>query len=62
MRAPHVVNAADGVKVLATVDDKIAAVEQGNMLATTFHPELTDNLAFHRYFVEKLTGNLSSPS
>jgi len=62
IRAPHIAGATAGVRVLATVDDKIVAVEQDNMLATAFHPELTDNLAFHRYFVEKLTGNPSSPS
>lgn len=54
IRAPYVVKAGAAVQVLATVDDKIVAVEQSNMLATAFHPELTDNLEFHRYFIAKV--------
>ncbi|CQR70783.1 Glutamine amidotransferase subunit PdxT [Sporomusa ovata DSM 2662] len=53
IRAPYVAKAGPNVKVLATVADKIVAVEQGNMLATAFHPELTGNLEFHKYFVAK---------
>lgn len=53
IRAPYVVKAGPTVKVLATVAEKIVAVEQGNMLATAFHPELTGNLEFHKYFVAK---------
>jgi 5'-phosphate synthase pdxT subunit len=62
IRAPYVVSAGADVKVLATVDDKIIAVEQNNMLATAFHPELTTNLVFHSYFVEKVKRTKSSPS
>ncbi|XWE59805.1 pyridoxal 5'-phosphate synthase glutaminase subunit PdxT [Sporomusa sphaeroides] len=54
IRAPYVVKAGPGVEILATVADKIVAVEQSNMLATAFHPELTSNLEFHRYFVAKV--------
>lgn len=53
IRAPYVAKVGPNVKVLATVADKIVAVEQGNMLATAFHPELTGNLEFHKYFVAK---------
>lgn len=48
------------VKVLATIkhprskEDHIVAVEQGNLLALTFHPELTDNTVWHEYFIRKL--------
>lgn len=62
IRAPYVVSAGAAVKILAAVDDKIVAVEQDNMLATAFHPELTASLVFHRYFVEKVRGSKSSPS
>ena len=53
IRAPYVEQTGPGVKVLATVDNKIVAVEQARMLATAFHPELTSNLEFHKYFVSK---------
>jgi len=52
IRAPYVEKAEDGAEVLAELDGKIIAVRQGNMLATSFHPELTDDLSFHRYFAD----------
>ncbi len=55
IRAPYVEKAGSSVKILATVADKIVAVEQANMLATSFHPELTGNLDFHKYFVAKVS-------
>lgn len=41
------------VKVLGRLssDNSIVAVQQGNMMATCFHPELTDDLRWHLYFV-----------
>ncbi len=38
-------------RVLARCEEKIVAVRQGNMLATAFHPELTDDLRLHEYFL-----------
>ncbi len=54
IRAPYVENSWDGVKALIEIDGNIVACRQGNMLATAFHPELTDDLSFHRYFVDKM--------
>lgn len=54
IRAPYVESAEASVTILATVDSKIVAVEENNMLATAFHPELTGNLAFHSYFAAKV--------
>jgi len=51
IRAPWVDNVGDKAQIIATVDDRIAAVRQDNMLATSFHPELTTDLSFHKYFV-----------
>ena len=55
IRAPAIVDTGDGVEVLATVpgrgEDVIAAVRQGNILATAFHPELTDDLRWHALFL-----------
>jgi 5'-phosphate synthase pdxT subunit len=42
------------VEVLASIHGHPVAVRQGNILATSFHPELTENYEIHRYFVEEL--------
>jgi 5'-phosphate synthase pdxT subunit len=53
IRAPKIVRAGDGVRVLLRLDDYIAAAEDDRILVTVFHPELTPSLAFHRYFARK---------
>jgi len=54
IRAPLIERVRDGVEVLARLDDgAIIAARQGNLLATAFHPELTEDDRFHRYFVEE---------
>ena len=52
IRAPYVESAGKGVEVLAEHKGKIVAVKQGHMLATAFHPELTDDLRIHAYFLD----------
>lgn len=52
IRAPWVERVWDDAQVIASISGRIAAVKQGNMLATSFHPELTEDLSFHRYFLE----------
>jgi 5'-phosphate synthase pdxT subunit len=53
IRAPVISSVGPGVEILATLDDgTIVAAQQGNMLATAFHPELTNDTRFHRYFLE----------
>jgi 5'-phosphate synthase pdxT subunit len=67
IRAPAVRSAGPDVQVLATVQrdgaEKAApvAVRQGQVMATSFHPELTDDTRFHRYFLEMVqqTGSTS---
>jgi pyridoxal 5'-phosphate synthase pdxT subunit len=51
IRAPIVESVKRGVQVLSKVDGSPVAVKQGKMLACTFHPELTEDLRFHRYFL-----------
>ena len=46
----------DGVEVLAKHEGHIVAAQQGNLMATTFHPELTGDPRIHRYFVEQVVG------
>lgn len=52
IRAPRVVAAGPGVDVLARLDGDIVFVRQNNLLAAAFHPELTDDLRVHRYFLD----------
>jgi 5'-phosphate synthase pdxT subunit len=52
IRAPKVESAKKKVEVLAELEDgTIVAVRQGNLLATAFHPELSPDDRFHRFFV-----------
>ena len=52
IRAPLVESVGNGVDILATLDDgTIVAARQGNLLATSFHPELTADTRLHQYFV-----------
>ena len=52
IRAPFISKVNNSVKILASFDDKIVAVEEGNLLATAFHPELTGDTRFHEYFLK----------
>jgi 5'-phosphate synthase pdxT subunit len=55
IRAPVVETVGAGVNVLSALDDgRIVAVEQGNLLGTSFHPEITGELRFHEYFLDKI--------
>lgn len=57
IRSPWVTNTlGNDVKLLAKFSERIVAVEQKNMLATAFHPELTDDTRFHCYFLKKVVG------
>ncbi len=53
IRAPKIVRTGDGVRVLLSMTDYVAAAEDEQILVTVFHPELTPSLAFHRYFARK---------
>lgn len=52
IRAPYIVDIDEKVDLLHKVDGNIVAVRQGNMLATSFHPELTNDTTFHEYFIK----------
>jgi len=55
IRAPSIKRVGEGVEVLATLDEGvIVAARQGNLLATAFHPELTEDARFHRYFLNMI--------
>ncbi len=56
IRAPLIESVGAGVEVLARVEkdtaEVIVAAQQGNLLVTSFHPELSNDDRFHRYFVK----------
>ncbi len=53
IRAPVIERVGEGVEVLARLEDgRVVAARQGKLLATSFHPELTDDSRFHRYFLQ----------
>lgn len=59
IRAPWIEKVGNGVSVLAEYQGKIVAVRQNNILVTSFHPEFTDDLAVHQYFVEMVKKTLT---
>ncbi|MGN1096754.1 MAG: pyridoxal 5'-phosphate synthase glutaminase subunit PdxT [Christensenellales bacterium] len=54
IRAPYIAETYGNTKVLAKVDDKIVAAREGNQLVTAFHPELTDDVSVHEYFIDMI--------
>lgn len=52
IRAPIIESVSGNAKVLATLEDsRIVAAQEGHLLATSFHPELTGDARFHEYFI-----------
>jgi len=56
IRAPWIESVGDGIEVLARHDGHIVAARQGDLMATTFHPELTGDPRVHRYFLDSIIG------
>lgn len=54
IRAPFFEDVGPGVEVLAELGGKVVAARADNVLVTAFHPELTDDVRFHRYFLEEV--------
>ena len=51
IRAPSVTEVGDNVEILSEFDNKIVAVKQGNIIGTSFHPELTQDVSLHKYLL-----------
>jgi len=51
IRAPSIIETGRNIEVISKFNEKIVAVKQGKILGTSFHPELTDDLSLHKYFV-----------
>lgn len=52
IRAPKILSVGEGVKVLLKYHNEPVLVQENNTLAGTFHPELTQSLNVHKYFIE----------
>ena len=62
IRAPVVIRVGQQVKTLASLPNgRAVAVCQGNLMATAFHPELTDDTRLHQYFLELAADPLGQP-
>jgi 5'-phosphate synthase pdxT subunit len=57
IRAPYITTARSDVRILATVNGTKVAAENKNILVTAFHPELTEDLSVHQYFLRKILMN-----
>jgi 5'-phosphate synthase pdxT subunit len=51
IRAPIVTRLGEGVEELARYEEKVVAVRRGNLIGTSFHPELTDDTRMHKWFL-----------
>ncbi len=54
IRAPAVIDVGKGVQVISKFNEKTVAVKKGNIICTAFHPELTEDLSLHKYFVSTI--------
>jgi pyridoxal 5'-phosphate synthase pdxT subunit len=52
IRAPRIIRSGPAVDVLASFEDDPVLVREGMNLAASFHPELTENLEIHSYFLD----------
>ncbi|MFN2128748.1 MAG: pyridoxal 5'-phosphate synthase glutaminase subunit PdxT [Anaerolineales bacterium] len=55
IRAPRIVKTGNDVRTLALHNGEAVLVANKKIMAATFHPELTDNLEIHKYFISKFT-------
>ena len=58
IRAPSITDVGKNVEIISKFNEKIVAVKQGNILATSFHPELTTDISMHKYFVKLVQQNI----
>ncbi len=54
IRAPYIVRSGPDVRIMARYDGTAVMAREGNVLACSFHPELTDDVRIHRHFVEMI--------
>ncbi len=54
IRAPQIVETGAGVEILGRFNGQPVVVRQGDALASTFHPELTESVQIHRFFIDEV--------
>jgi len=54
IRAPKILSAGKNVEVLARFNDEMVLVRDNNVMVSSFHPELSDDLRIHRYFINMI--------
>ena len=59
IRAPYIESVDENVEILSTVDGNIVAAQEGNILVTSFHPELTEDLRLHKYFINIVSKSIN---
>lgn len=57
IRAPYITTVGSNVTILKKVRKNIVAAKEKNVLVTSFHPELTEDTRFHKYFIDKFIKN-----
>jgi 5'-phosphate synthase pdxT subunit len=59
IRAPVVNAVYNGAKILSSFEEKPVLIRQGNILISNFHPELTNDLRIHKYFIDMVKKSVS---
>jgi 5'-phosphate synthase pdxT subunit len=57
IRAPKIINIGDKVEILGRLGQEAVLIRENNIMASTFHPELADDLRIHRYFIKMIKNN-----
>lgn len=57
IRAPKILNVGEKVEILGKFGQEAVLIRENNIMASTFHPELTDDLRIHRYFISMIKHN-----
>ena len=52
IRAPYITEVGENVEILSKVNGNIVAAKENNILVTSYHPELNDNLQVHKFFID----------
>ncbi|MHA7646595.1 pyridoxal 5'-phosphate synthase glutaminase subunit PdxT [Nitrosopumilus sp. S4] len=59
IRAPSVSDVGSDVEILSKLNDRIVAVKKGNVIGTSFHPELTTDTSLHKYFLNLVKSKIN---
>ena len=60
IRAPSISDVGSDIEILSKFNEKIVAVKKGNVIGTSFHPELTQDISLHKYFVNLVQKQLAN--